>query len=267
MQLYYDKGDIQLYLGDCIEILEKAAPESVDMIFADPPYMLSNGGISCQAGKVVCVNKGKWDKSKGLDEDFAFHQKWINACRRVLKPNGTIWISGTYHSIYACGFALQKADYKILNDITWYKPNAAPNMSCRYFTASHETLLWARKEQKSKHTFNYDVVKNSHWEDDRYKHEHKQMRSVWDIPTTKPDEKTFGKHPTQKPLELLRRIILASTNKGDLILDPFTGSSTTGIMALRLGRKFIGIDLEQEYLDLSIKRFEQEFVDKELQWQ
>lgn len=267
MQLYYDKGDIQLYLGDCIEILEKAAPESVDMIFADPPYMLSNGGISCQAGKVVCVNKGKWDKSKGLDEDFAFHQKWINACRRVLKPNGTIWVSGTYHSIYACGFALQKAGYKILNDITWYKPNAAPNMSCRYFTASHETLLWARKEQKSKHTFNYDVVKNSHWEDDRYKHEHKQMRSVWDIPTTKPEEKTFGKHPTQKPLELLRRIILASTNKDDLILDPFTGSSTTGIMALRLGRKFIGIDLEQEYLDLSIKRFEQEFLDKELEWQ
>ena len=267
MLKYYDKEDIQLYLGDCIEILEKAAPESVDMIFADPPYMLSNGGISCQAGKVVCVNKGKWDKSKGLDEDFAFHQKWINACRRVLKPNGTIWISGTYHSIYACGFALQKAGYKILNDITWYKPNAAPNMSCRYFTASHETLLWARKEQKSKHTFNYDVVKNSHWEDDRYKHEHKQMRSVWDIPTTKPEEKTFGKHPTQKPLELLRRIILASTNKGDLILDPFTGSSTTGIMALKLGRKFIGIDLEKEYLDLSIKRFEQEFVDKELQWQ
>lgn len=267
MQQYYDKRDIQLYLGNCIEILEKAAPESVDMIFADPPYMLSNGGISCQAGKVVCVNKGKWDKSKGLDEDFAFHQKWINACRRVLKPNGTIWISGTYHSIYACGFALQKAGYKILNDITWYKPNAAPNMSCRYFTASHETLLWARKEQKSKHTFNYDVVKNSHWEDDRYKHEHKQMRSVWDIPTTKPEEKTFGKHPTQKPLELLRRIILASTNKGDLILDPFTGSSTTGIMALRLGRKFIGIDLEQEYLDLSIKRFEQEFLDKELEWQ
>ena len=267
MQQYYDKGDIQLYLGDCIEILEKAAPESVDMIFADPPYMLSNGGISCQAGKVVCVNKGKWDKSKGLDGDFAFHQKWINACRRVLKPNGTIWISGTYHSIYTCGFALQKAGYKILNDITWYKPNAAPNMSCRYFTASHETLLWARKEQKSKHTFNYDVVKNSYWEDDRYKHEHKQMRSVWDIPTTKPEEKTFGKHPTQKPLELLRRIILASTNKGDLILDPFTGSSTTGIMALRLGRKFIGIDLEKEYLDLSIKRFSQEFLDKELEWQ
>ncbi len=267
MQQYYDKGDIQLYLGDCIEILENAAPESVDMIFADPPYMLSNGGISCQAGKVVCVNKGKWDESKGLDEDFAFHQKWINACKRVLKPNGTIWISGTYHSIYACGFALQKSGFKILNDICWFKPNASPNMSCRYFTASHETLLWARKDPKGKHTFNYEKMKNGDWKDDAIKKPNKQMRSVWQIDTPKSYEKTFGKHPTQKPLELLRRIILASTNKGDLILDPFTGSSTTGIMALELGRKFVGIDLEKEYLDLSIKRFEQEFVDKELQWQ
>ena len=130
------------------------------MIFADPPYMLSNGGITCQAGKVVCVNKGKWDESKGLDEDFEFHVKWINACKRVLKPNGTIWISGTYHSIYACGFALQKEGFKILNDICWFKPNASPNMTCKYFTASHETLLWAKKDSKAKHTFNYETMKN-----------------------------------------------------------------------------------------------------------
>ena len=185
----------------------------------------------------------------------------------MLKPNGTIWISGTYHSIYACVFALQKSGFKILNDICWFKPNASPNMSCRYFTASHETLLWARKDPKGKHTFNYEAMKNGDWGDDAIKKPNKQMRSVWQIDTPKSYEKTFGKHPTQKPLELLRRIILASTNKGDLILDPFTGSSTTGIMALKLGRKFIGIDLEKEYLDLSIKRFEQEFVDKELEWQ
>ncbi len=256
---YYDKEQVKLYLGDCIEILEKANAETVDMIFADPPYFLSNDGITCQAGKIVSVNKANWDKSNGVDLDFEFHQKWINACKRVLKPNGTIWISGTYHSIYMCGFALQKAGFKILNDICWFKPNASPNMSCRYFTASHETLIWAIKDKNCKHTFNYDLMKNGNWEKDPLKKPNKQMRSVWQIDTTKLSEKTFGKHPTQKPLELLRRIILASTNKGDLILDPFTGSSTTGIMAIKCGRNFIGIDLEKEYLDLSIKRIEQNF--------
>lgn len=136
MRKYYEKDNIQLILGDCIDVLDKITPESIDMIFADPPYMLSNGGITCQSGKVVSVNKGSWDKSKGFDEDLEFHIRWINACRRVLKPNGTIWISGTYHSVYACGYTLQKSNFKILNDICWYKPNASPNMTCRYFTAS-----------------------------------------------------------------------------------------------------------------------------------
>lgn len=268
MQKFYQKGSIVLFQGDCIEILNRATPESVDMIFADPPYRLSNGGITCQSGKVVLVNKGSWDKSKGVEEDFEFHQKWINACKRVLKPNGTIWISGTYHSIYACGFALQKAGFKILNDICWFKPKASPNMSCRYFTASHETLLWARKDPMSKHTFNYGVMKNGVWNDDILKKPNKQMRSVWQIDTPKSSEKEFGKHPTQKPLELLRRVILASTNENDLILDPFTGSSTTGIMSLKLNRKFIGIDLEKEYLELSVKRFEKQFaIKKNRVWQ
>lgn len=225
MKKFYEKDNITLFLGDCIEILNKATPESVDMIFADPPYMLSNGGITCQSGKVVSVNKAEWDKSKGLDEDFAFHKRWINACKRVLKPNGTIWISGSYHSIYACGFALQKEGFIILNDICWFKPNASPNMSCRYFTASHETILWAKKNKAAKHTFNYEITKNGDWgKEDFIKKSEKQMRSVWRIDTPKPSEKLFGKHPTQKPLELLKRIILASTSKGDLILDPFTGS-------------------------------------------
>ena len=259
MQKFYQNGDFKLFWGDCIELLENTTPEFVDMIFADPPYMLSNGGISCQAGKVVSVNKGEWDKSKGFDEDLEFHTRWINACKHVLKPNGTIWISGTYHSIFACGYALQKAGFKILNDICWFKPNASPNISCRYFTASHETLLWAKKDKNAKHTFNYEVMKNGGWDNDFIKKPNKQMRSVWAINTPKPSEKICGKHPTQKPLELLRRIILSSTNKGDLILDPFTGSSTTGIIATELERKFIGIDLEKEYLDLSVKRFEHYF--------
>ena len=263
MTEFYNRENIRLYLGDCIALLQNIPDDSVDMIFADPPYMLSNGGISCQAGKIVSVDKGDWDKSKGPEQDFQFHQNWIAACRKVLKPSGTIWISGTYHSVYACGFALQQANFKILNDICWFKPNASPNMSCRYFTASHETLLWAKKDAKSRHTFNYELMKNGAWPGDDIKKPDKQMRSVWQISTAKPCEKIFGKHPTQKPLELLKRIILASTNQGDLILDPFTGSSTTGIMALLLGRKFIGMDLEKDYLNLSIKRFEQVFSEKD----
>lgn len=254
-ETYFSKDEFVLYLGDCIEILGKLKDESVDMIFADPPYNLSNGGFTCQAGKMVSVNKGKWDISKGVIEDFNFHISWIEACRRVLKPGGTIWISGTYHSIYQCGYALQLSNFHILNDICWFKPNASPNLSCRFFTASHETLIWARKEKKAKHVFNYDQMKNGDWKEDFIKKPNLQMRSVWAMGTPKPLEKIFGKHPTQKPADLLKRIVQACTNKGDLVLDPFSGSSTTGLAAHLFGRKFIGIDLEKEYLDLSIKRF------------
>jgi site-specific DNA-methyltransferase (adenine-specific) len=204
---------------------------------------------------MVSVNKGSWDESKGLDEDLKFHIEWIRACRRVLKDAGTIWISGTYHSIYRCGYALEATGYHILNDICWFKQNAAPNLSCRYFTASHETLIWARKNKKARHTFNYDLMKDGDWRDDFLKKPNKQMRSVWAINTPKPIEKIFGKHPTQKPETLLKRVVLASTNKGQLVLDPFTGSSTTGLIAQLYGRKFIGVDNEKTYLDLSIKRF------------
>src|SRR6266404_2276999 len=157
-----------LYLDDSIKILDQFPDESIDMIFADPPYNLSNGGFTVHAGKRVSVHKGNWDKSKGLKQDFEFHLKWIEACRRVLKPNGTIWISGTYHSIYACGFALQVAKYHILNDISWFKPNGSPNLSGRYFTASHETLIWARKEKDSKHIFNYKLMKEGDWPEDAF---------------------------------------------------------------------------------------------------
>ncbi|MDD5144858.1 MAG: site-specific DNA-methyltransferase [Candidatus Pacebacteria bacterium] len=227
------------------------------MIFADPPYFLSSGSFTCQNGKRVSVKKGEWDLSNGTKKNFEFHYEWIKACKRVLKPGGTIWISGTYHSIYQCGFALEINKFHSLNDIAWFKPNASPNLSCRFFTASHETLLWARKDAKGKHTFNYEKIKDGEWPGDFLKKPNMQMRSVWAIGTPKPAEKIFGKHPTQKPLDLLKRVVLASTNKGDVVLDPFTGSSTTGLAAYLYGRKFIGIDTEKQYLDLSIKRFEE----------
>ncbi len=252
---YYEKSGFKLYKSNCLDVLKKMDENSVDMIFADPPYNLSNGGFTCHAGKRVNVNKGRWDASKGVENDFEFHKKWIEACKKILKPDGTIWISGTYHSIYQCGVALQLADYHILNDIAWFKPNAAPNLSCRFFTASHETLIWARKDKKGKHKFDYNQMKNGDFIEDQLKKPGLQMRSVWSIGTPKPFEKIHGKHPTQKPLDLLKRVILASTNEDNLILDPFTGSSTTGIAAHMLSRNFIGIDTDKNYLDLSIKRF------------
>jgi site-specific DNA-methyltransferase (adenine-specific) len=232
---------------------------SIDMIFADPPYFLSSGSFTCQNGKMVSVKKADWDLSNGTKRNFEFHYSWLAACKRVLKNNGTIWVSGTYHSIYQCGLAIEANGYHFLNDIAWFKPNAAPNLSCRFFTASHETLIWARKDKKGKHTFNYDVMKNGEWKEDPLKKQGLQMRSVWSVPTPKPAEKKFGKHPTQKPLELLKRIVLAGSNRGDVILDPFSGSSTTGIAAVLNDRKFIGIDTEKKYLDLSIKRYEDSF--------
>jgi len=252
--IYYKNKDLALYYGNSLEILESFPENYFDMIFADPPYFLSEGSFTCQNGEMVSVKKGDWDMGGNFDNNLEFHNKWIKACRRILKSNGTIWISGTYHSIYQCGFSLQRNDYHILNDIAWFKPNASPNLSCRFFTASHETIIWARKQKKAKHTFNYDLMKNGDWSEDAIKKPNKQMRSVWSINTPKREEKIFGKHPTQKSLDLLKRIVLACTIKGDKILDPFTGSSTTGVAAIQNGRRFVGIDNVKEYLDLSLKR-------------
>lgn len=251
--------NFRLYCDDCLKVLENIPKNTFDMIFADPPYMLSNGGITCKNGKIASVNKGKWDESLGIEANFDFHKQWLTACKRVLKDNGTLWVSGTYHSIYSCGFAMQLLGYHILNDISWFKPNASPNMSCRYFTASHETIIWARKHQKVPHTFNYNIMKNGDFSPDFIKKPHTQMRSVWAIGTPKASEKTFGKHPTQKPLALLERIVLASTNEGDLILDPFMGSGTTGVAALKYNRKFIGIEKEIEFIEIAEKRLENYF--------
>ncbi len=252
----FNSSDFVLFNADCLEIMCRLPDNTVDMIFADPPYMLSNNGITCQAGKMVSVNKGKWDASKGFETDLAFHERWISECKRILKPTGTIWISGTQHSIYQCGFLLQKLNFHILNDIAWFKPNAAPNLACTTFAHSHETVLWARKDKKARNFFNYDLMKNGVYAEDKMKASQKQMRSVWSIPTPPPSEKVFGKHPTQKPLALLKRIILSSTKDGDLILDPFNGGGTTGIASTIIGkRKYVGIELVEEFVNLTLKRY------------
>ncbi len=245
---------IDLKLGNCFDIFPTIKDNTFDLIFVDPPYRLSNNGFTCQNGQKVSVNKGDWDKSQGFDKDFEFHQQWISECKRILKPNGTIFISGTYHSIYLCGFALLKNNWHILNDISWFKPNASPNLSCRMFTASHENLIWAKKEKSSHHIFNYDLIKSMDFPNDKLKEADKQMRSVWSIPTPQKQEKLYGKHPTQKPLALLARIILATTNEDDIIFDPFMGSGTTGVAAKKLNRSFTGIELEPEYFNIANKR-------------
>jgi len=247
---YFDREhSVKLFLGDSIEILSQVPEGCVDMIFADPPYFLSNGGITCHAGKMVSVNKGKWDKSKGIEQNHAFNVGWLEACQKVLKPNGTIWVSGTTHVIYSVGYAMQQLGFKILNDIVWQKRNPPPNLSCRYFTHSTEIVLWAAKNSKSKHYFNYPLMKEIN--------AGKQMKNVWTMNAPTMKEKTFGKHPTQKPVELLNRILLASTNEKDLVLDPFCGSSTTGVAALMLNRRYVGIDQDEEYLKLSVNRLQE----------
>ena len=248
-----------LYLGDCLTVMSQIPEHSVRMIFADPPYNLSNDGTTVHAGKRVSVNKGSWDRSNGVVEDFDFHHSWIAACKRLLHPDGTIWISGTYHSIFACGYALQIQGWRLLNDISWYKPNAPPNLGCRMFTASHETILWASVSDKARHVFNYDTMRNEDFPKDMIKNPGKQMRSVWSINTPSQYEKRHGKHPTQKPEALLDRIVRSSTNPDDLILDPFSGSATTGVVALRHGRRYIGIDMSEEYTtDFAVPRLKDE---------
>ena len=242
-----------LLKGDCIELL-KSFDFKFDMIFADPPYHLSNGGISVQSGKMVSVNKGNWDKSRGFEEDYLFDKEWLSACRDKLKSNGTIWVSGTYHNIFSIARCLTELGFKILNCITWVKTNPPPNLSCRYFTYSAEYILWARKEPKVPHYYNYELMKEINGGT--------QMRDVWTLPAIAKWEKSCGKHPTQKPLCVLSRIIQASTEPGAWILDPFTGSSTTGIAANLLGRRFLGIDQSEEFLKLSKARKE-EITDRE----
>jgi site-specific DNA-methyltransferase (adenine-specific) len=256
-------GRWALVNGDCVETLERLPPHSVDLAFADPPYFLSNGGTTCQSGKRVSVNKGEWDGSRGVSADHAFNLRWLTAVKQALKPSGTVWISGTQHVIFSIGFALQELGFNLLNTVTWYKPNASPNLACRMFTHSTEILLWASpsKTRPLKHRFNYQAMKTANGG--------KQMRDLWEIaerpvpggdqvvwsvPTPGPREKVHGRHPTQKPLALLDRVVAASASPGDLVLDPFSGSATTGVAAVRAGCRFLGIERDPAYVELAARR-------------
>ena len=244
---YFKDENSMLFLADSLQLLKNFPAESVDVIFADPPYFLSNGGFTNSGGKIVSVNKGSWDKIGTLEEKHEFNRQWLKLCRKILKPNGTIWISGTLHNIYSVGMALEQENFKIMNNITWQKTNPPPNLSCRYFTHSTETILWARKNNKSaRHFFNYELMKELNGG--------KQMKDVWTGNLTNQKEKIYGKHPTQKPLYLLERIIKASTRENDLVLDPFCGSSTTGVACKILNRNYIGIDIQPEFIALSKER-------------
>lgn len=247
LKAHYKSSDrnFNLLKGNSTKLLKKF-DFKFDMIFADPPYFLSNDGLSIQSGQIVSVNKGKWDKSKGFEYINNFNREWLKLARDKLKDNGTIWISGTMHNIFSVGQILTELDFKILNIVTWQKSNPPPNFSCRFFTHSTEQIIWARKSKKVPHYYNYELMKQLNG--------NKQMKDVWLLPAIAPWEKSCGKHPTQKPLSVLTRIILASTQAGAWILDPFSGSSTTGIAANLLNRRYVGIDTEQEYLDMAIAR-------------
>lgn len=245
--MYYQSTDknFSLYKGDSLQILSQISNQ-FDMIFADPPYFLSNGGKKIQGRRMVSVNKGEWDKKKSSDDIDKFNQEWINQCKPLLKDNGTIWVCGTYHNIFSVEKCLKNAGFKIINIITWQKSDPTPTWGNLHFNFSSEYIIWAKKTPMANHYFNYELMKQLNGG--------KLMPDVWKLPTVGLWEKTCGKHPTQKPLRLLYRIILASTKVGEIILDPFAGSSTTGIAANLLGRKFIGIEQDEDFLLLGKKR-------------
>jgi site-specific DNA-methyltransferase (adenine-specific) len=284
-----DTPFVRLYCGNSLELLDAIAAKypdgRFDAIFADPPYFLSNGGITCHAGKMVKVDKGDWDVSRGPELNHEFNTEWLRRCQKVLKPNGTIWVTGTHHVIFSIGYALQQLGFKILNDIAWEKPNPPPNLSCRYFTHSTETVLWAAKNEKSKHFFNYQEMRKvtgkqmkTVWRKEEFTAETPRrgeeiekenlcasaplrLDPIWTMTAPGSDEKMHGKHPTQKPVALIERCLLASTNEGDLVLDPFLGGGTTAVASLRLKRGCIGVEADLAYISIAAKRAEREIIE------
>lgn len=239
-------GHSRLYCADQRVLLPQLPDESVDCLWTDPPYFLSNDGSTCVAGRRSKVNKGEWDRSMGLAADHAFNLAWLTECRRLLTPAGTLWISGTTHVYLSVGMALMELGFRILNDIVWEKPNPPPNLGCRCFTHSTEMVLWATKAPKGsrhRHVFNYEEMKR--------RNDGRQMKNVWRLSAPGPEEKRHGRHPTQKPLALIERCIEASTLPGQTVLDPFVGSGSTGVAALRTGRRFIGCEVDPRYARLA----------------
>ena len=243
----------QILHGDCIEVLKSLPENSVDLIFADPPYnlQLRNDLYRPNMTKVDAVNDG-WDKFNGFEEYDTFTRNWLSACRCVLKETGTLWVIGSYHNIYRVGTIMQDLGFWILNDLVWLKANPMPNFRGVRFTNAHETMIWAQKKQGAKYTFNHKSMKALN--DDL------QMRSDWNIPlvTGRQRIKSNGTkaHSTQKPEALLYRVIMASSNPGDVVLDPFFGSGTTGAVAKKLGRDWIGIERDKKYIKIAQKRID-----------
>ncbi len=237
-----------LYHGDCIEVMKSMKDKTIDLIFADPPYFLSNGGLSINSGKVVSVDKGEWDKKTNYEDTRAFTNAWLKECYRILSNQGSIWISGTYHNIFEIEMELRTLGFKLINIVIWHKSDPPPLIYKNKFRFSYEMLIWAKKDIK--HTFNYEQM---------HKIENKEMEDVWTLPAVQKSEKKFGYHPTQKPECLLERIILASSRVGDTVLDPFMGSGTTCYVAKKNGRKYLGIEKEESYFNIAEKRINRNF--------
>lgn len=251
-QSYESESVNRIFVGECTRELNKLPEQSVDLIFADPPYNLQLEGelLRPNNSRVDGVDDD-WDKFTSFETYDRFTEEWLAACRRILKPSGTLWVIGSYHNIFRVGAKLQDIGYWILNDVVWRKTNPMPNFRGRRFTNAHETMIWAARDAETRYTFNYEAMKALN--DDL------QMRSDWLMPICAGPERLkdeTGKkaHPTQKPEALLHRIILAASNPGDVVLDPFFGTGTTGAVAKRLGRKWIGIEREQDYADIAQER-------------
>ena len=243
----YGEPGAMVYLADCVKLMRLMPAESVDAVFADPPYRLSTGGVTVKSGRLAPVDKGAWDRSLGsFEEDHAFNVRWLREARRILKSDGTLWVSGTHHIIFSLGYALQSLGFRVINSVVWEKPDPVPNALHTAFTHAHETLIWASKGRRARHTFNYDLVNSPD--------PTAQVGSVWRIPTVPKREKSHGHHPTQKPLRLVRRALLASTREGQLVFDPFAGSGTTAVAAKELNRSFVGAEKEKGYAALAGRR-------------
>lgn len=250
-QQFYKYEDVcaKLIYGDVFDQLPLIEDEKVDAILTDPPYFLSKGGVTCHSGKMVNVDKGNWDKPKSFTQNYTFTKTWIKEAKRILKPGGSIMITGTHHNIFIVGYVLMELGFIIRNNIVWYKASSPPNLSCKTLTHKYENIIWATK--LGKYTFNYQDMKETSGGGDYFKKENSQMIDLWDIGRPKKGEYIFGKHPTQKPLALFNRMVKMVTNTGDLILDPFCGSGVSGVSAITNFRNYIGIDNSEEFLDIT----------------